>query len=144
MKNDRRQRSIFKGGGGGWGLGIPPFFFGWGSQASVPCLIETQFTGHPVCLNTVPLKRYGEPVYFTLGDQWFDLWRDEIFVHGDKAKHNRYIWYGEHPEYSAPKFWDKYFPDWIRGKCLIISGCSADRPCEVHSKNLLFSLTFWT
>uniref|UniRef100_A0AC34RQU5 NADH dehydrogenase [ubiquinone] 1 alpha subcomplex subunit 13 n=1 Tax=Panagrolaimus sp. JU765 TaxID=591449 RepID=A0AC34RQU5_9BILA len=54
---------------------------------------------------------YGEPVYFTLGDKWWDPGQLEVFAHSPrKAQSDEYM-FRHHSEYSAPKFYDKWIPE---------------------------------
>ncbi|KAK0427709.1 hypothetical protein QR680_010383 [Steinernema hermaphroditum] len=56
---------------------------------------------------------YGEPVYYTLGDKWWDPDQREFFVHATKkANRDDHLW-RQHSEYSAPKFYDKWIPEVI-------------------------------
>ncbi|KAI6190671.1 NADH dehydrogenase [ubiquinone] 1 alpha subcomplex subunit 13 [Aphelenchoides bicaudatus] len=55
---------------------------------------------------------YGEPVYFTLGEKWWDPTELEFFVHSeDHAFKREHLW-RHHSEYSAPKFYDDWLPKW--------------------------------
>ncbi|CAD5208949.1 unnamed protein product [Bursaphelenchus xylophilus] len=57
---------------------------------------------------------YGEPVYFTLGDKWWDPDHDEFFAHTwDKRKWDELLW-RHHSDYSAPKFYDKWIPEFLK------------------------------
>ncbi|KAL6730949.1 hypothetical protein Aduo_001867 [Ancylostoma duodenale] len=56
---------------------------------------------------------YGEPVYFTLGDKWWDPMQDEVFAHSKKDVFYREHLWRQHSEYAAPKFYDKWIPESI-------------------------------
>ncbi|CAD5206214.1 unnamed protein product [Bursaphelenchus okinawaensis] len=57
---------------------------------------------------------YGEPVYFTMGDKWWDLSHYEMFAHvWHKKKYDEMLW-RHHTDYSAPKFYDKWIPESIK------------------------------
>ncbi|EYB85880.1 hypothetical protein Y032_0289g1508 [Ancylostoma ceylanicum] len=56
---------------------------------------------------------YGEPVYFTLGDKWWDPMQDEVFAHSNKDLFYREHLWRQHSEYAAPKFYDKWIPESI-------------------------------
>ncbi|KAK6053282.1 GRIM-19 protein [Cooperia oncophora] len=56
---------------------------------------------------------YGEPVYFTLGDKWWDPSQHEIYAHSQRHVFFKDLLWRHHSEYSAPKFYDKWIPDWI-------------------------------
>uniref|UniRef100_A0A914BWW7 NADH dehydrogenase [ubiquinone] 1 alpha subcomplex subunit 13 n=1 Tax=Acrobeloides nanus TaxID=290746 RepID=A0A914BWW7_9BILA len=57
---------------------------------------------------------YGEPVYFTLGDKWWDPIGMEVYAHSpSKIRKDEYMWQ-HHSEYAAPKFYDKWIPEIIR------------------------------
>ncbi|VDM76897.1 unnamed protein product [Strongylus vulgaris] len=60
---------------------------------------------------------YGEPVYFTLGDKWWDPMQDEVFAHSKRdVFYKEHLW-RHHSEYAAPKFYDKWIPDFIMKYC---------------------------
>ncbi|MFH4982371.1 hypothetical protein AB6A40_009080 [Gnathostoma spinigerum] len=56
---------------------------------------------------------YGEPVYFTLGDKWWDPGMEEVFVHSDRHRYMSEHMWRHHSEYSAPHFYDKWIPNWM-------------------------------
>ncbi|KAE9418713.1 hypothetical protein Angca_008850, partial [Angiostrongylus cantonensis] len=56
---------------------------------------------------------YGEPVYFTLGDKWWDPIAYEVFAHSDKYLMNKERYWSHHSDYAAPKFYDKWIPRFI-------------------------------
>ncbi|VDN50072.1 unnamed protein product [Dracunculus medinensis] len=56
---------------------------------------------------------YGEPVYFTLGDKWWDPGLLEVFAHSDSNANLKEQMWRHHSEYGAPKFYDKYIPQFI-------------------------------
>ncbi|KAH7727607.1 Protein C34B2.8 [Aphelenchoides avenae] len=56
---------------------------------------------------------YGEPVYFTLGDKWWDPLPEEFYAHSPKKNVMDEILWRHHGEYSAPKFYDKWIPEFI-------------------------------
>ncbi|KAE9555263.1 hypothetical protein FO519_001514 [Halicephalobus sp. NKZ332] len=56
---------------------------------------------------------YGEPVFFTLGDKWWDPGQMEVFAHSPQKAQNDENFFRHHSEYSAPKFYDKWIPDCI-------------------------------
>uniref|UniRef100_A0A0N5C8A5 NADH dehydrogenase [ubiquinone] 1 alpha subcomplex subunit 13 n=1 Tax=Strongyloides papillosus TaxID=174720 RepID=A0A0N5C8A5_STREA len=56
---------------------------------------------------------YGEPVYFTLGDKWWDPSIIEAYAHSDPSDMNTETFWSHHAEYTAPKFYDKYLPKWL-------------------------------
>lgn len=56
---------------------------------------------------------YGEPVYFTLGDKWWDPTRYETMAHSEFNVSNRYLMWKHHPEYAGPHWYDKYMPEFI-------------------------------
>ncbi|CAB3408939.1 unnamed protein product [Caenorhabditis bovis] len=49
---------------------------------------------------------YGEPVYFTLGDKWWDPSATE------EMEAREHLW-RQHSEYAGPKFYDKWIPQSI-------------------------------
>ncbi|CAD6184331.1 unnamed protein product [Caenorhabditis auriculariae] len=53
---------------------------------------------------------YGEPVYFTLGDKWWDPATREVFAHSYQFNENRDLLWRQHSEYAGPKFYDNWFP----------------------------------
>uniref|UniRef100_A0A7I5E5Z7 NADH dehydrogenase [ubiquinone] 1 alpha subcomplex subunit 13 n=1 Tax=Haemonchus contortus TaxID=6289 RepID=A0A7I5E5Z7_HAECO len=53
---------------------------------------------------------YGEPVYFTLGDKWWDPEYFEIFAHSEHGQWAKEHTWRHHSDYSAPKFYDKWIP----------------------------------
>lgn len=55
--------------------------------------------------------RYGEPVYFTLGDKWWDPTLIEFFAHSPRKAQKDEVLFQQHSEYSAPKFYDKWIPE---------------------------------
>lgn len=56
---------------------------------------------------------YGEPVYFTLGEKWWDPSLVEVYAHSSQSSLNTDHWWSHHSEYAAPKFYDKYLPKWV-------------------------------
>lgn len=57
---------------------------------------------------------YGEPVFFTLGDKWWDPGQEEFFAHSfDKKRSDEVLW-RHHTDYSGPKFYDKWIPEVIK------------------------------
>ncbi|ETN85853.1 GRIM-19 protein [Necator americanus] len=56
---------------------------------------------------------YGEPVYFTLGDKWWDPMQSEVFAHSHKDLFFKEHFWRHHSEYAAPKFYDKWIPESI-------------------------------
>uniref|UniRef100_A0A915B1L2 NADH dehydrogenase [ubiquinone] 1 alpha subcomplex subunit 13 n=1 Tax=Parascaris univalens TaxID=6257 RepID=A0A915B1L2_PARUN len=56
---------------------------------------------------------YGEPVYFTLGDKWWDPSMDEVFAHSEHHTLMKEHLWRHHPEYAAPKFYDRWIPKFI-------------------------------
>uniref|UniRef100_A0A0K0F8X8 NADH dehydrogenase [ubiquinone] 1 alpha subcomplex subunit 13 n=1 Tax=Strongyloides venezuelensis TaxID=75913 RepID=A0A0K0F8X8_STRVS len=56
---------------------------------------------------------YGEPVYFTLGDKWWDPSIIEAYAHSATSDMNTETFWKHHSEYAAPKFYDKYLPKWL-------------------------------
>lgn len=56
---------------------------------------------------------YGEPVYFTLGDKWWDPIAYEVFAHSDKYLMKKERYWSHHSDYAAPKFYDKWIPRFI-------------------------------
>ncbi len=60
---------------------------------------------------------YGEPVYFTLGDRWWDPDIYQAFAHSSKARSTRYINFYKHDEYSGPHWYHKYLPKWMQERC---------------------------
>lgn len=57
---------------------------------------------------------YGEPVYFTLGDKWFDPTQLEYFIHAEDHTFFREHLWRHHSEYAAPKFYDDWLPAWAK------------------------------
>ncbi|CAI4221217.1 unnamed protein product [Auanema sp. JU1783] len=53
---------------------------------------------------------YGEPVYFTLGDKWWDPSATEIFAHSWGSVSEREHLWRQHSEYAGPKFYDNWIP----------------------------------
>jgi NADH dehydrogenase (ubiquinone) 1 alpha subcomplex subunit 13 len=78
---------------------------------------------------------YGEPVYFTMGEKWWDpkpcgkqtlrhvrRYRmqssrnaispdfSEFFAHVSKDRMKDEVIFEQHSEYAGPHWWDKYFP----------------------------------
>ncbi|VDM42363.1 unnamed protein product [Toxocara canis] len=56
---------------------------------------------------------YGEPVYFTLGDKWWDPSMDEVFAHSEHHTLMKEHMWRHHSEYAAPKFYDRWIPKFI-------------------------------
>ena len=56
---------------------------------------------------------YGEPVYFTLGEKWWDPLPEEFYAHSRKKAVMDEVLWRHHPEYSGPKFYDKWIPEFI-------------------------------
>uniref|UniRef100_A0A1I7XGH7 NADH dehydrogenase [ubiquinone] 1 alpha subcomplex subunit 13 n=1 Tax=Heterorhabditis bacteriophora TaxID=37862 RepID=A0A1I7XGH7_HETBA len=56
---------------------------------------------------------YGEPVYFTLGNKWWDPTSIEVFAHSSPREERKDLIWRQHSEYSAPKFYDKWIPEII-------------------------------
>uniref|UniRef100_A0A0N4ZID4 NADH dehydrogenase [ubiquinone] 1 alpha subcomplex subunit 13 n=1 Tax=Parastrongyloides trichosuri TaxID=131310 RepID=A0A0N4ZID4_PARTI len=56
---------------------------------------------------------YGEPVYFTLGEKWWDPSLIETYAHSSGSNERSEHYWRHHSEYSAPKFYDKYLPKWL-------------------------------
>ncbi|EFP03265.1 hypothetical protein CRE_28173 [Caenorhabditis remanei] len=74
---------------------------------------------------------YGEPVYFTLGDKWWDPSATEVsehksfkigenddtellvFAHSWGSVEARDHLWRQHSEYAGPKFYDNWFPQWM-------------------------------
>uniref|UniRef100_A0A914WYY4 NADH dehydrogenase [ubiquinone] 1 alpha subcomplex subunit 13 n=1 Tax=Plectus sambesii TaxID=2011161 RepID=A0A914WYY4_9BILA len=54
---------------------------------------------------------YGEPVYFTLGDKWWDPTRFETMAHSEFNVSNRHIMWKHHSEYAGPHWYDKFLPE---------------------------------
>ncbi|KAI6189201.1 NADH dehydrogenase [ubiquinone] 1 alpha subcomplex subunit 13 [Aphelenchoides besseyi] len=61
---------------------------------------------------------YGEPVYFTLGDKWFDPEAEEIFAHTATRPYYRELMWRQHSEYAGPKWYDDYLPEFIKKRIL--------------------------
>jgi len=57
---------------------------------------------------------YGEPVFFTLGDKWWDPIAYEVFAHSDNHTRTRDLTWQHHSEIGAPKFYDKYLPEIVK------------------------------
>ncbi|CAJ0927516.1 unnamed protein product, partial [Mesorhabditis belari] len=57
---------------------------------------------------------YGEPVYFTIGEKWWDPTPIEVFAHSHPKAYEWEAMWRHHPEYSAPHFWDNLLPESIR------------------------------
>lgn len=57
---------------------------------------------------------YGEPVYFTMVDKWWDPSQIEVMAHSDIwVESDAYLWRWKNCDYGAPKWWDKYLPVWL-------------------------------
>uniref|UniRef100_A0AC35UE55 NADH dehydrogenase [ubiquinone] 1 alpha subcomplex subunit 13 n=1 Tax=Rhabditophanes sp. KR3021 TaxID=114890 RepID=A0AC35UE55_9BILA len=56
---------------------------------------------------------YGEPVFFTLGNKWWDPSMTECYAHSTRKNEMDDHYWRHHSEYSAPKFYDKYLPAWF-------------------------------
>ncbi|CAJ0578349.1 unnamed protein product, partial [Mesorhabditis spiculigera] len=56
---------------------------------------------------------YGEPVYFTLGEKWWDPTHVEVLAHSDPRAAEWEVLWRHHAEYAAPHFWDKLIPNFI-------------------------------
>jgi len=56
---------------------------------------------------------YGEPVYFTLGDKWWDPSFHEVMAHMPRKSQTDEIYWKHHSEYAGPHWYDKYIPDFI-------------------------------
>uniref|UniRef100_A0AC34G7U1 NADH dehydrogenase [ubiquinone] 1 alpha subcomplex subunit 13 n=1 Tax=Panagrolaimus sp. ES5 TaxID=591445 RepID=A0AC34G7U1_9BILA len=56
---------------------------------------------------------FGEPVYYTLGEKWWDPAQLEIFAHSPRKSQMDEMLFHQHSEYSAPKFYDKWIPEFI-------------------------------
>ncbi len=56
---------------------------------------------------------YGEPVYFTMSDGWYDPSEMEVYAHSTKRWTTRGQHFHMHDEYCLPKWYDKYLPEWI-------------------------------
>jgi NADH dehydrogenase (ubiquinone) 1 alpha subcomplex subunit 13 len=56
---------------------------------------------------------FGEPVYYTLGEKWWDPAQLEVFAHSPRKSQMDEMLFHHHSEYSAPKFYDKWIPDFI-------------------------------
>ncbi|VDD85803.1 unnamed protein product [Enterobius vermicularis] len=54
---------------------------------------------------------YGEPVYFTLGDKWWDPCHFEAYVHSTRRRKMNDLMWRHRSDYDAPLFWDKWVPD---------------------------------
>jgi hypothetical protein len=61
---------------------------------------------------------YGEPVYFTMGDKWWDPTQFEFFAHSAEHPLLREFLWRHHSEYAGPKWYDeyieKYLPRWFK------------------------------
>ncbi|GMR54366.1 hypothetical protein PMAYCL1PPCAC_24561, partial [Pristionchus mayeri] len=53
---------------------------------------------------------YGEPVYLTLGQKWWDPIEHEIFAHSERDQILREHSWRHHSEYAGPKFYDSWIP----------------------------------
>jgi len=56
---------------------------------------------------------YGEPVYFTLGDKWWDPTTLEAYAHAPKRTRVKDMYWDYHDEYSGPQWWDKYIIKYV-------------------------------
>jgi len=56
---------------------------------------------------------YGEPVYFTLGEKWWDPTALEFFAHSEDNSVWRDPLWRHHSEYAGPKWYDDYVPKWF-------------------------------
>lgn len=54
---------------------------------------------------------YGEPVYFTLGDKWWDPGQYEVYIHSTSRRRTNDFMWRHRSDYDGPLFWDKWVPD---------------------------------
>jgi len=57
---------------------------------------------------------YGEPVYFTLGDRWFDPWNLEVYAHSKYKRMYDDIVFKERTGLAGPKRWKQWLPENLR------------------------------
>uniref|UniRef100_A0A915DY56 NADH dehydrogenase [ubiquinone] 1 alpha subcomplex subunit 13 n=1 Tax=Ditylenchus dipsaci TaxID=166011 RepID=A0A915DY56_9BILA len=57
---------------------------------------------------------YGEPVYFTLGDKWWDPGMEEVFAHSPTSAKEYELHFDRRDTYQAPKWWHHYVPEYVR------------------------------
>jgi len=56
---------------------------------------------------------YGEPIYFTLGEKWWDPAWAEVTSHARDIDRINFIRWNDHSEWAGPKWYDKYIPDTV-------------------------------
>jgi len=57
---------------------------------------------------------YGEPVFYTLGDKWWDPDPVELFIHSSTDRMEHDITWRHWSTYARPHWWDKYMPKWVQ------------------------------